>query len=168
MLIKIGKIVNTKGLKGEVKVLSSSDFKDSRFKKGAKIYLKQKNQQQELEIEKWSVYKNFDIIKFIGYNNINEVEKLKNQNIYAEELTDEVLEEGEYFFNELINYQVEIDNQIIGQVIDVYDQINRTYIAIKKNNGIVKKIPFIEAFISEVNKKNKTIIITPIEGLLDD
>ena len=47
---QVGKIVNTHGIKGEVKVLASTDFKESRFKPGAKLYLFQKQAQTPLEV----------------------------------------------------------------------------------------------------------------------
>ena len=42
-LVRIGKIVNTHGIKGELRILSDFEFKDKVFKKGVKVYVGKKN-----------------------------------------------------------------------------------------------------------------------------
>ena len=44
MRLKVGKIVNTHSLKGEVKVISSTDFEEQRFKKGSELLITRGNQ----------------------------------------------------------------------------------------------------------------------------
>ena len=75
----VGKIVNTQGLQGELRVLSVTDFAEERFKKGSKLSIfNDKNQfVLEVEIASHRKQKNFDIVKFKGLYHINDVEKYK-------------------------------------------------------------------------------------------
>lgn len=168
MMNIIGKIVNTKGLKGEVKVLSSSDFKNIRFQKGKEVFLKNKEQYTKLVIEKESEYKNFTILKFEGLNSINDVEVLKNQNLYGEVLNREHLEEGEYFFSDLETLKVYEGEVRIGKVIEVLDYGSKTYLKINKTNEKKIMFPFNHEFITKIDLENGIIYIKSIEGLLDD
>lgn len=168
MEIIIGKIVNTKGLKGEVKILSNSDFKEERFKKGNEILIKYQNEFIKMKITSWKTHKNTDILKFENYDNINKIEKYKGCNIYAEKIKDDNLKDDQYLLDELLNYEIIENSNTLGLVVKVYNLVNRTYIDVKLGNGATKKIPFIKPFIQKVDKNNKTIEIQSISGLLDD
>ncbi len=168
MMKKIGKIVNTKGLKGEIKVLSSSDFKQIRFKKNNILYIKKDNEYIPLTVHNWYAHKNFDIIKFKEYNYIDEVEKILNLDLYGEKLDDSILNDDEYFFEQLVGFKVYENDNLIGEVTEVLDQANKTYLRIKKVNNKKIYFPFVKEFLQKVEKSNEKIYINSIEGLLDD
>ena len=74
----VGKIVNTHGIRGEVRVIPTTDFVDERFAKDAKLYLaNQQGEPLELTIESSRPHKGSILVKFDGYDNINDVEKLR-------------------------------------------------------------------------------------------
>ena len=73
-LIKIGKIVNTHGIKGELRLLSKFPYKDKVFIKNMPIYI---NKEEKEIINTYRKHKNFDMITLDGYTNINEVLKLR-------------------------------------------------------------------------------------------
>ncbi len=163
-MTKIGKIVNTKGLKGEVKILSTSDFKEQRFQKGNELYVNE----EKLIIRTCYEYKTFQIVSFEGYNNINDVLKFKNQDVYANPLDRDVLGEHEFFFSDLQDMKIVEGCNIIGIVVDVLDYGDKTFLRIKKNNEKKVLFPFNFNFIENVDLKNGIININSIEGLLDD
>ena len=163
-MLKIGKIVNTHGIKGELRVLSNSDFIDVRFKPNAKIYI----DNNEYIIEDGYLHKNFVIIKLLGFDNINDVVKFKNKDIYGDILDQEVLEEDEYFNQDLEGCSVyNQDNQLRGEVIEVMIGGIYNMLRIKGDNtkGIV---PFNNQFIESVDIVNKKIVINEIKGLIDE
>ena len=163
-MLKIGKIVNTHGIKGELRVLSNSDFIDVRFKPNAKIYI----DNNEYIIEDGYLHKNFVIIKLLGFDNINDVVKFKNKYIYGDILDQEVLEEDEYFNQDLEGCSVyNQDNQLRGEVIEVMIGGIYNMLRIKGDNtkGIV---PFNNQFIESVDIDNKKIAINEIKGLIDE
>jgi len=82
MRLKVGKIVNTHSLKGEVKVISSTDFEEQRFKKGSELLITRGNQVvKEVVVESYRTHKNNLLVKFVGIDTIEEAEKLKNLQI---------------------------------------------------------------------------------------
>ncbi|MGZ3732270.1 MAG: ribosome maturation factor RimM, partial [Parachlamydiaceae bacterium] len=76
----VGKIVNTQGLKGEVRVVSKTDFPEKRYKVGNVLYLFMPNANRpiELTVKSHRTHKNFELLTFEGFNNINEVEKFRD------------------------------------------------------------------------------------------
>lgn len=168
MLIKIGKIVNTKGLRGELKVLSSSDFKDIRFETGSELYIRDVTGDIPVVVEKWRVQKGNDILTFRGYTDINEVEKFKGLDLYGEELDETFLGENEYYQEDLMGFKLVEDSVALGTVVDVFDNVNRTYLRIELSNGQSRLIPFVDDFIKNVDKEKEEIEIVSIPGLLDD
>ena len=163
-MLKIGKIVNTHGIKGEFRVLSNSDFIDVRFKPNAKIYI----DNNEYIIEDGYLHKNFVIIKLLGFDNINDVVKFKNKDIYGDIVDQDVLEEDEYFNQDLEGCSVyNQDNQLRGEVIEVMIGGIYNMLRIKGDNtkGIV---PFNNQFIESVDIDNKKIVINEIKGLIDE
>jgi len=104
----VGKIVNTQGLQGELRVLSVTDFADERFKKKSVLALfdDKDNYIMDVEIASHRKHKNFDIVKFKGLYHINDVEKYKgcSLKIAEENLTD--LDDGEFYYHEIIDVWV--------------------------------------------------------------
>ena len=115
MRLKVGKIVNTHSLKGEVKVISSTDFEEERFKKGSKLLITRGNQLiREVVVQSYRNHKNFLLVKFEGIDSVEEAEKLKNLQIKID--SDEVgeLEENEFYFHQIIGCEVFDENEIVS------------------------------------------------------
>ena len=104
----VGKIVNTQGLQGELRVLSVTDFADERFKKKSLLALfdDKDNYIMDVEVASHRKHKNFDIVKFKGLYHINDVEKYKGYSLKVaeENLTD--LGDGEFYYHEIIGLDV--------------------------------------------------------------
>ncbi len=165
-MIKIGKIVNTHGIKGEIRIRSNSDFKEERFSPKNKIKAKIKNELVELEIENYYQHKTFDIVKFVGYDNINDVLKFKNSDIYGELLGEESLGEDEYFNYQLVDLVVKNQfGEILGKVEKVIENPGSNLLRIKQDDSNQFLVPFNNHFINTVNLSKKEIEIEEIEGL---
>ena len=78
--IIIGKIVNTHGIKGELRILSDFKYKDKIFKKGFPLYIGY-TKEKEI-INTYRPHKQFDMVTFNNYNNINEVLKYKGEYVF--------------------------------------------------------------------------------------
>ena len=79
--VSIGKIVNTHGLKGEVRILSSFKYKDRVFKEGMKIYIGREKISES--ITSYRYHKIFDMITMDGYNDINQILKYKGEYVFV-------------------------------------------------------------------------------------
>ena len=169
MRLKVGKIVNTHSLKGEVKVISSTDFEEERFKKGSKLLVTRGNQLiREVIVESYRNHKNFLLVKFEGIDSVEEAEKLKNLQIKID--SDEVgeLEENEFYFHEIIGCQVFDENdRNLGEIIDILTPGANDVWVIKGEEGKEILIPYIEDVVKQIDIINKKVNIEVMEGLID-
>jgi len=159
----IGKIVNTHGIKGEVRILSNIQFKDKIFIKDMPIYIG-KNKDKEI-INSYRVHKNFDMITMIGYDNINQILKYKGLNVYINR-EDLKLDENEILDEDLIEFNVLINDKIVGKIkrIERYTKNNLIIV----NNGVKDfLIPYVSDIILSVDTKKKEIFIKDIKGLIN-
>ena len=95
--LKIGKIVGTHGLKGELKIRSNSDFADKRFKKGNEIIISYQNQDLVYKIITSRIHKGNYLVSFRDNQDINLVEKYIGSFVYGYK-DDELLDADEYFY----------------------------------------------------------------------
>lgn len=154
----IGKITNTHGIKGEVKILSDIKYKELVFKKNQELIINN----DTLIINTYRTHKNYDMITFVGINDINDVLKYKGKNVYANiEKKEDIMFKEDY-----IGMNIYTDKKI-GEVIDVVNNGAQDLLFIEYNN---KKfyIPNVDSFIKKIDNKNKIIYINLIEGLLDE
>lgn len=161
--IYIGKIVNTHGIKGELRLLSDFKYKTKVFVKDFTIYIGKDKIKEE--ITSYRPHKQFDMICLKGYNNINEVLKYKGQNAYINS-TDLILEENNYLNEELINFDVLLDDNIIGKVSSIEKNANQELIVVTKDDKEYL-IPYIDVFVNKIDIKAKRIYINNIKGLID-
>ena len=170
MRLKVGKIVNTHSLKGEVKVISSTDFEEERFKKGSKLLITRGNQLiREVIVESYRNHKNFLLVKFEGIDSVEEAEKLKNLQIKID--SDEVgeLEENEFYFHQIIGCEVFDENdKNLGEIIDILTPGANDVWVIKGENGKEILIPYIEDVVKKIDITSKKVNIEVMEGLIDE
>jgi len=164
--IQVGKIINTQGIKGEVKIYPLTDD-ISRFDELEKVYIGEEKVLVYIE-KNWSK-KEFVILKFVGYDDINEVLKFKNEYLYIEEKDKIKLEEDSYFIFDIVGCNVlDIKGNRIGIVTQVITNTgNDIYIIKSEDNSKNYLVPAVKQFIKKVDIENKEIIIEPIEGLIE-
>lgn len=169
MRLKVGKIVNTHSLKGEVKVISSTDFEEERFKKGSKLLITRGNQLiREVVVQSYRNHKNFLLVKFEGIDSVEKAEKLKNLQIKIN--SDEVgeLEENEFYFHQIIGCEVFDENdKNLGEIIDILTPGANDVWVIKGENGREILIPYIEDVVKKIDITSKKVNIEVMEGLID-
>lgn len=156
--INIGKIVNTHGLKGELRILSDFRHKDKVFKKDMKIYVGK--EKKEFTINSYRFHKIFDMVTFVGINNINEVEYLKGEFVYINE--DDLKLDNEIYSGKLIDFDVIVDNKLIGKVSEVIDTPANEVLRVDKSI----LIPYVKDFIKDIDTGNKIIYVNNIGGLV--
>ncbi|MBO7078743.1 MAG: ribosome maturation factor RimM [Bacilli bacterium] len=162
MYYLVGRIVGTHSINGEVKVINESNF--NRYFVGNTLYSLKDNKYVEIKIDKVRNHKNFILISFNGYNNINQVLDYVGLNLYTDK--HEALEEGHYYFDDLIGCTVfDEDSNKIGQVLDIMENPTQDVLEVDTGKKIAL-IPFVEEFIKDVDIENKKIIVHLIEGLI--
>lgn len=160
--LNVGIIQNTHGLKGELKIKNLSDF--NRFTKGSILYISHNDEHIKVEVLKAREQQNYYLVVFKGLEDINLVEKYKGDKILISKDDIGDLEDGRYYYFELIGKPVyNQDGVLRGTTTSVIEYPQSDMLEIDMN-GKKKLIPFIPEFILEV--LDDRIIIQEIEGLL--
>lgn len=164
--LHIGTIVNMHGLKGEVKVYPhTNDLK--RFEEVGHVYL-DKALTKTLTIENVKYQKNMVILKFKGFSHINEVEGLKQRELYIDRETQGIdLEDSEFYIADLIGMTL-VDEAGVqhGKVKDVL-QLKMQDVLEVEENGTTWFLPFVDQFILEVDQEEHRIVVALLEGIKD-
>ena len=164
-ILEIGQIVNTRGLKGEIKINSFSEDKH-RFEKISTILIKNKKEFTEYEIEKVTYSKNQVILKLKGIDYIDYAEKLKNLYVYVKKTDLEKLPDGVYYIADLIGVNVYTEKgEFIGKVDDILKTKANDVYVVRNNLGVLKYLPGIPDVIKKIDLPNEKIIVNLLEGL---
>lgn len=162
----IGRIVNTQGIKGEVRVVPTTDD-INRFKDLEYVMIDDKEEKnKKLNIETVRYHKNFILIKFKDLNSINDVEYLKGKVIKVPYEMGIPLEEDEYYYRDLYDLNVYTDeNEFLGNITDIIETgANDVYVVSKEEQNDLL-IPAIKQCILEIDIDNKKMIVHIMEGL---
>lgn len=164
-LIECGKIVNTHGVKGDIKILPYADSPEDLI--GIKnLYVGKARTQYK--IKKASVHQNCVIMHLAGVDDMDSAMLLKNMLVYMVKDTAS-LKPGQYFIVDLIGLKV-FDMETgeeYGEITDVYTGIaNDAYEILLKDDRKVL-FPAIKDVVREVNIKEKVMKITPLKGMFD-
>lgn len=158
-LVKVGKIVNTHGIKGEIRILSSFPFKDKVFKVNNYLIIDDK----KYKIMIYRVHKNFDMVTLEGYNDINEVLFLMKKDVYVEK-SSLSLEDDEVLDEDLIDYTVLTKDGRSGTIKEIfYASETNKILRIMLDEEVL--IPYYSPMVVEINKKDRTITIDVVKGL---
>lgn len=159
--VYVGKIVNTHGIKGELRIRSSFDKKDLVFKPGFSLYI---GKSYELKkITTYRVHKEFDMVTFEGYDNINQVLNYLKMNVYVKR-SDLELSKDEYILDDLVGLNVVENGEMLGKVSEiVYNGIN---ILLSVSGQKDFYIPKNGNFIKKVNLEKGIIEVQDAKGLI--
>ncbi|WP_096199338.1 ribosome maturation factor RimM [Bacillus sp. FJAT-45350] len=167
---KVGKIVNTQGLRGEVRVISITDFEEERFSVGSKLYLEHDDLKdlRPLTVASHRKHKNFDLLTFEGLTNINEVEPFKGGTLQVSEEALGDLDEGEFYYHEIIGCEVWTDEgKELGKIKEILSPgANDVWVVQRKGPGKEILLPYIEDVVKEVNIEEKKVTVHLMEGLI--
>lgn len=165
----VGKIVNTHGIRGEVRVISRTDFPEERYKIGNTLFLFMpgSKEPEELIVKSHRVHKNFNLLTFEGFDNVNQVERMRDGILKVPETQRGHLEEGEFYFQDIIGCSMfTTEGEELGKVIEILTPGANDVWVVKGSDGKELLIPYIEDIVKKVDVKEKVIEIEPMEGLL--
>ena len=157
--VYVGKLVNTHGIKGEVRLLSDFKHKDKVFVPNFKVYVGTKK--KEYVIESYRRHKKFDMLVFKGFYDINLVEHLKGSGVYINR-NDLILDKNTFLAVDLIGFDVIINGKLIGVIKDVL--LTPANEVLVLDNKVM--IPYVKAFINKVDIDKKLVVVNDVKGLL--
>ncbi len=166
--LKVGQIINTHGVRGEMKVYPLTDYKE-RFEELEYVYLEDSIAHKKIYIDNVKYKNNIVILKVKGIESLNDAEKLKTKYIFIDRADSRKLPEDTFLVADLIGLKVYTEqNELIGTINDVIQSAGNDIYEIIDYNNPSKKIliPAVGEFIKEVDLE-KGIIVNVIEGLIE-
>ena len=166
-MLRVGVISSTHGVRGEVKVYPTTDNPE-RFLDLDEVTLDAGREQIVLEIQNVKFFKNMVILKFKGYDNINDIEKYKGRDLLIRRDQAVELEEDEYFVTDLIGLKVEAeDGTVLGELKEVMPTGANDVYVVRQKNGKELLLPAIKDCILDVDLEQGIMKIHVMDGLLD-
>lgn len=162
----VGKIINTHGIKGEVKIYPLTDDV-KRFDYLKKAYIGE--DKFPVNIHGVKYHKGIPILKFKEFEDINDILKYKDSYLYVDDENKVVLPENHFFISDLVNCKVfDTAGNLIGILSEVLQGYsNDVYVVNDESKNKEYLIPVVKEFIKSININEKTIIIDPIEGMIE-
>ncbi len=161
--IKIGKIVNAVGLKGEVKVYNYSDSPEA-YERADAIYMGD----ALLAVENVRLQKHMVILKLSGIDDRNGAEAAKGKDLFITEADLPVLPAGQFYVRDLIGMAVkEQDGTPLGKVVNVLQNTAQDIFEVERENGKQLLIPKVDEFVINIDMRQGEIEVRLPAGLLD-
>lgn len=164
---QIGVISSTHGIKGEVKVFPTTD-EVNRFKKLKEVYMDTGKERLILHPESVKFFKQFVILKFKEFNDINEIEQYRNKSLLVDREHAVKLKKDEYFIADLMGLKVMTDEgELLGILKDVLQTgANDVYI-VETSEGKEVLLPAIKECVLKVDVEAGEVLVHIMPGLLD-
>ncbi|WHH59424.1 ribosome maturation factor RimM [Petroclostridium sp. X23] len=165
--LEVGKIVNTHGVRGSVKVIPLTDD-PTRYEQLDWVYIQQNGKLEKIYIDDVKYQKNNIILKFRHVNTIDDAEKLKNKMLLIDRDKAVKLPENRYFICDLIGLEVKTqEGQYLGKISDVISTGSSDVYIIKPLEGKDILIPAIKEVVIQIDIDNNSMIVKPLEGLIE-
>ncbi len=156
--IEAGRIVNTHGIAGEVKIEVWLD--SPQFMKGFKRYF---IEEKEVKVLSARVHKSFVIAKLVGVEDVNAAMRLKGRAVSIHR-QDAKLPEGAFFLQDIIGASVVDESGTeIGKLTDVMETPASNVYVVK--GGTEHLIPAVPEFILSTDAEAGVITVRLIEGM---
>jgi 16S rRNA processing protein RimM len=165
----VGKLVNTHGIRGEVRVISETDFPEERYREGSVLYLFHPEMKKPvpLTIDSARVHKNFYLLTFKGHPYIQDVEKYKGGVLKVRAEDRDELPEGEFYFQDIIGCEVFTEEgERLGVVKEILQPGANDVWVVKPDKGKDILLPYIDEVIKQIDVANKRITVHLLEGLI--
>lgn len=159
--VYVGKIVNTHGIKGEIRILSNFEQKDKVFIPDNNLFLGE--MYKPFKIITYRHHKEYEMVTLEGINDINQAILLKGIKVYFKR-DDLHLLNDDYILEDLESCEVIEDDKVLGKIKEI----------IYNNNNILLKvtglkdfyIPYNGPYIIKVDKKNKIVYTQNAKDLI--
>ncbi|MBU7005458.1 ribosome maturation factor RimM [Phosphitispora fastidiosa] len=165
-LITVGKIVNSQGIKGEVRVWPLTDFSE-RFKDNSTVLLDINGELRPLTVEHSWKHKNFLVVKFREIIDMNSAKSVKEGLLKVSRDSLRELPRDTFYIFEILGMEVVTSEGFpLGRVKDVIQTgSNDVYVIAGQEKEYL--IPAIREIVKNIDRENRLITVEPIEGLLD-
>ena len=165
--LRVGVISNTHGVRGEVKIFSTTDD-IRRFKKLKQCVIDTGREKIPVEVESCKFFKQTPILKFKTIDQLNDVERFKGKDLLAHRDHAVKLQKNEFFIVDLVGLKVESDDGMdLGVLTDVLQTGANDVFVAKMPDGNEVLIPYIEQCVPEIHPETGKVVVHLLPGLLD-
>ena len=165
--LRVGVIASTHGIRGEVKVFPTTDDA-KRFEKLKEVLLDTGKELKTMEIQQVRFFKNMVIVKFKGYDTINDIEIYKGKDLLVTREHAVELGPDENFIVDLIGLSVETDEgELLGELTDVLITGANDVYEVTRTDGKKVLLPAIKDCVLDVDLEAGRVLVHVLEGRLD-
>ena len=162
----VGKIVNTHGIRGDVRVMPTTDFVAERFAKGQDLYLQQAVEPLKLTVESARQHKGFILVKFVGYDNINDVQAFRDHELMVSGKDQQPLEDGQYYYHQIIGLSVKtVDGEELGTIKEILSPGANDVWVVQRDGKKDLLLPVIDDVVKDVDLDAGEVTVELMEGL---
>lgn len=162
----VGKIVNTHGIRGDVRVMPTTDFVAERFAKGQDLYLQQAGEPLKLTVESARQHKGFILVKFVGYDNINDVQAFREHELMVSGKDQQPLEDGQYYYHQIIGLSVKtVDGEELGTIKEILSPGANDVWVVQRDGKKDLLLPVIDDVVKDVDLDAGEVTVELMEGL---
>lgn len=166
-LLQVGVLTSTHGVRGEMKVFPTTDDV-KRFKKNKNYVLETPKGTMEVKVESVKFFKQFVILKFEGFDNIDEIAPYKGCSLLVTREHAVKCAKDEYFIADLIGMSVcEENGESIGVLTDVIQTGANDVYVVKTPEGKEYLFPAIKECVLGVDMEERKVTVHIMPGLLD-
>ena len=162
----VGKIVTTHGIRGEVKVMVTTDFPAERFATGSQLQILTKQGPLAVTVERAREHKGMEIIKFAEFDNINQVQAFRDCFLAVSEEDQADLEEGQYYYHQIIGLTVvTTEGRELGKIKEILAPgANDVWVVARKQQSDLL-LPVINDVVKKVDLAAGRVEVELMEGL---
>lgn len=162
----VGKIVNTHGIRGEVRVVPITDFVDDRFQNGKQLFIEKNHDYIPVTVEKARPHKGMELVKFERLDNINDVQTFRDCYLSVTEEQQSDLEDGEYYYHQIIGLDVVTDDgRELGKIKEIMSPGANDVWVVERSGKQDLLLPVIKDVIKDVDLDKHLVTVELMEGL---
>ncbi|KUO75491.1 MAG: hypothetical protein APF77_22770 [Clostridia bacterium BRH_c25] len=163
--LSIGQIINTHGIRGEVKVYPLTDDM-GRFNRLKEVYVEENNQLVKYEVEGTKFLSNTVVMKLKGIETEEAAARLRNYYMKVDRKSAVKLPKDSYFICDLIDSEVyDEKGSVLGKIRDVLQTgSNDVYVVQTAGKDIL--VPALKEVVKEIDLKDRKIVVELPEGLM--
>ena len=158
--VYVGRITSFHGVKGEVRIKSDFLYPKKAFLVDSFLIIDEKR----YKIVSYRVHKDYHMVKFLGFDTLDDVLFLKNKDVYKEKCELNLLD-SEILDSDLVDYGVATTSGEVGSIVEVFyaSKSNKILRVLINNREIL--IPMNSPYIKNIDPKKREVLIEVIEGM---
>ncbi|UQS83477.1 ribosome maturation factor RimM [Bombilactobacillus thymidiniphilus] len=167
--LRVGTIINTHGLKGELKIRTTTDQPEQRFIKGQQLFIQSQQYLRPVTLQSVRVHKGNWLLQIKEIADLTAAEQYRNCDLYIATADLPELPLGQYYYKDILGITV-IDQThgLLGKVVDIWDLGPNDVWTVRNQQGAEVLIPILKSVLLNVDLQQKKAQVDLPAGLIDE